>query len=124
MPQALVNEVCEARFLENGAVLLEAVARELDGLAIGASSPCLDGHGHLVDGLAGEQALDTLVAQPVQPGVDLLAHGVAHDTYQPAHAGVPGDPRHGVERRCPVQRDAQAAGQTLGRRHADAHARE
>ncbi len=124
VPEPLVEEAREAGSLEARLVLLEAVAREHELVPIVARRP--PGHARicLAHALGGEGAVRALVVEHVDARVDLAAHGIVRDGEQPALPRQPCAPGDGVEGRGAVEHAAQAAGDSLGRGDADAHARE
>ena len=124
IPGLLGGKAGKARLLVERAVLGDAVSGKHDVAGVGTTGPQGHGVGDLHHRLAGKQAMGALVVDAIETGVDLLAHGIAHDAHEAAHAAAPHAPGHGVERGGAVQRDLKAARDTLGSRHTDAHARE
>ena len=72
----------------------------------------------------GLQPRNARVIKLVAHGIHFLAHGIGNDAQPATHAGTPGAPGDRIERGDSVQRNSQAAGDSLGSRHADAHAGE
>ena len=81
VPGLLGGKAGKASLLVERAILGDAVTGKHDVAGIGTTSPQGHGVGDLHHRLAGKQAMCALVVDTIETGVDLLAHGIAHDAH-------------------------------------------
>ena len=81
IPGLLGGKAGKARLLVERAVLGDAVTGKHDVAGVGTTGPQGHGIGDLHHRLAGKQAMGALVVDAIEAGVDLLAHGIAHDSH-------------------------------------------
>ena len=81
VPGLFGGKAGKTRLLVERAVLGDAVTGKHDVAGVGTIGPQGHGVGDLHHRLAGKQAMCTPVVDAIEAGVDLLAHGIAHDAH-------------------------------------------